>query len=107
LHIGDPRADAPDITWRQYLEEYQDVDISECTREDLEDGWGVPEGNLEASCADNEFYAESWWRLNGSAPQAYYYLSPLPAFGSTDRRRSWFRGACVLDAIMWITYHNS
>ncbi len=71
MHLGDPELGPPEMTWREFLEEYHPYAL-----EDPEGEWGVLESDLD-ELVDSEFVVESWARSDSPNAQAYYLLESL------------------------------
>jgi hypothetical protein len=71
INLGDPDLEPPEMTWREFLEEYHPYAL-----EDPEGEWGVSESDLD-ELVDSEFVVESWARSDSPNAQAYHLLESL------------------------------
>jgi hypothetical protein len=87
LHLGDPAEEAKIPTWREYLDEYENIDIND--RAAVEEWWrdhvGDPEDDPVTIQADEEIdgvalerYETHQELIEGPAASAFHYLRDVP-----------------------------
>lgn len=79
LYLGGEPDCIPEITWKEYLEDYRGVDTTKSKelKEFLEDnGYEPDDVILDLSCPE-ELYADSWCLNHSPNAEAYYYLQNL------------------------------
>jgi hypothetical protein len=71
LCLGDPYAEPPKMTFREYFTRYEPEGF-----EYFESHWGLEPGDLDSEI-DEEYVMDSWLLQHGPSAQAYHYLDSL------------------------------
>ena len=87
LRLGSPDFGIEDLTYRQVLDRYRDVDLPEnepialSQFREIYNDWGITPRMLDQP-ADLYDYIDEWGRKDANKAKAYYYLYGLDFFGS-------------------------
>ena len=78
LSLGDPYADLPTLSYREFFEQYEPEGFDELSR------WGLLRSELDQPMLDSEYQMDMWLLRDGPTAQAYRLLKSLDLGPSLD-----------------------